>query len=419
MASLRRPLEIEDDMAQRPPKKARASAAPASASSWADLPLDIAGDVLRLLPCYADRICFGAACRSWRSSARQHRAAPRLPCLAFTDGAFRGFPADARPFRLPAAAGHHSSCGEWLVFECHDGAYALADPFSHAAMPRLPRLPRVHVRADPVVAAAERALPDCRHPWREQEREPEPEAAAPLSLLKLVVCSTRLVAAVVGQGRHGKLALCRPGAPSWSMSGDDDQWRRLKDMAFYQGKLYVVDHNEDLFAVTVKDEGEPPALSRLDRVVKGRPTLADTLRRVTLLYLAESGGALLMVGREIFRARMRPGRLARTAPIDEHFTVFRAGFRSSRWKKVRTIGDDRALFLGRWCSRAVLLPEEHRPEWGDRIFFLQDGTGNEWPHKSLSYSLSVYHMQPPGFDQYDWPATWLFPRQGKLLAPPF
>jgi hypothetical protein len=59
------------------------------------------------------------------------------------------------------------------------------------------------------------------------------------------------------------------------------------------------------------DDAELPAMSRLDRVVKGRPPVADVRRRVTLHYLVESGdGALLMVRREISRARERwPGKI--------------------------------------------------------------------------------------------------------------
>ncbi|KAF0906518.1 hypothetical protein E2562_011500 [Oryza meyeriana var. granulata] len=57
--------------------------------------------------------------------------------------------------------------------------------------------------------------------------------------------------------------------------------------------------------------------------------------------------------------------------MDERFTVFEVDFGSSRWAEVRTVGDDRALFLGRWFSRA-------NEEWADRVFFLEDGAGDEW-----------------------------------------
>uniref|UniRef100_A0ACD5YP31 Uncharacterized protein n=1 Tax=Avena sativa TaxID=4498 RepID=A0ACD5YP31_AVESA len=434
-------------MAHRPCKKARASSSCAQpASRWPDLPPDMAGDVLDRLPSYADRICFGAVCRSWRSSARQHHSRPLLPCLCFADGTFRGFPAEARPFRLPGAAGHHGSCGEWLVFEREDGAYSLVDPFSQDSAPvalLLPSLSRVRVRHEPIVAAEERDLPECRHPWVPRERDAEPQGT--VYLLKLVVCSASLVAAVVGQGRHGKLALCRPGAAStWSVSGREP-WRRLKDMAYYHGKLYVVDQNEDLFAVTVSAatsaDDEPPTISRLDRVVEGRPPFAVVRRRVTLQYLVESGdGALLMVRREVSRA---PGVLWNSGEMDEEITMFEAEFRSSTWKEVKGAlggGGGQALFVGRWGSRAVRVPGERHAEWADRIFFLEDGTGEEWDRRSLRYSLSVYMMKGVDFewrylprrgradsllppmvstDGDDLPATWIFPQdRTKLPVPP-
>jgi hypothetical protein len=321
------------------------------------------------------------------------------------------------------------------VFERDDGAYSLVDPFCKDSAPVavLPSLSRVRVRYEPIVAVPERELPECRHLWVPRERDAEPQTA--VSLLKLVVCSSRLVAAVVGQGRHGRLALCRPGAASWSVSGREP-WRRLKDMAYYQGKLYVVDQNEDLLAVTVADDdAELPAMSRLDRVVKGRPPVADVRRRVTLHYLVESGdGALLMVRREISRAReRRPGKIWMGGEMDEEMTVLEADFRSSRWKEVEgALCGEQALFVGRWCSRAVRVPDERRVEWADRIFFLEDGTGEEWHNlRSLRYSLSVYMMKGVDFqwcdlprrgraesllplmvskDGDDLPATWIFPR---------
>lgn len=415
-------------MVQRPRKRARTTS-PCSppASSWRDLPLDIAGEVLRRLPSYADRICFGATCRSWRTSAREHRAPPPLsPCLCFADGSFRGFfPEDARPFRLPAAAGWLGSCGEWLLYRRHDdGAYLLVDPFSKAAaMAPLPSVSRLHVRHDPIVAVDERDLRWCRPTWLPRENTGEPQASA--SLLKLAVSpAADVVAAVVGEGRHGKLAVCRPGAPAWSVSGGDG-WRRIKDMAFYQGKLYAVDHNEDLLAVTLAADGEPPAVSRIDRVINGKPPGAAALLRVTLHYLVDSGGELLLVRREVQRSSMvRTQPWQHTAELQDRFAVFRADFRRSRWRRVKTIGDEsggRALFVGRWCSRAVRVAGDR---WADQVFFLEDGTGDEWHTQAQRCSLrgSTFGCVRPNellplmttADGQDLDATWIFPREAKL-----
>ncbi|KAF0906527.1 hypothetical protein E2562_011508 [Oryza meyeriana var. granulata] len=419
-------MSIGNEMAQRPCKRARTTSPCSPLASWRDLPLDIAGEVLRRLPSYADRICFGATCRPWRSSARQHRTPPPLsPCLCFTDGSFRGFfPEETRPFRLPAAAGWHGSCGEWLVYERHDGAYVLVDPFSKAAaMAPLPCLSRLHVLHESIVAVDERDLGWCRPTWLPRESTSEPQAV--VSLLKLVVSPAGLVAAVVGEGRHGKFALCRPGAAAWSISGSDG-WRRIKDMAFYQGKLYAVDLNEVLLAVTLTDnDGEPPAVSRIDRVIDGHPPGASALLRVTLLYLVESGGELLLVRREVLRSPPATTRLwLNLSELEDRFTVFKADFRTSRWTQVRTIGDesgDRALFVGRWCSRAVRVT---RNRWANQVFFLEDGTGDEWHTREQRCSLrgsSFGWVEKDELlplittaDGHDLEATWLFPRETEL-----
>ncbi|GJN19043.1 hypothetical protein PR202_gb06275 [Eleusine coracana subsp. coracana] len=219
--------------------------------------------------------------------------------------------------------------------------------------------------------------------------EPDPRT---LTVRRLVVCSAGHVAAVVGvEGqRLGKFAVCRPGAASWSVCGQD-QWRRIKDMVMYQGDLYAVDHNEDLLAVTV-DDASSPAVTRIRRAVKGAAPSFDPRRRLTLHYLVDAGaGELLMVRRE-------------------------------RWAEVSTLGDDGvALFLGKWGSRAVRAPEEHRKEWADHIFFLDDGASDGFWSPPL-YALSTYDMRPQmtyrllpvtsrhGADLF--PATWIFPQQG-------
>ncbi|KAK3156053.1 hypothetical protein QOZ80_2AG0102190 [Eleusine coracana subsp. coracana] len=404
-----------------PRKKARSSSSP-----WPSLPSDVAGEVLLRLPSYADRLCFGAVCRSWRAASAGHP--PRLPSIVFIDGTFGGgFPEGERPFRLPRAAGHHGSSGAWLLFRRHDGGYSLLDPFSMAAMPPLPSLLSSS-------AAAAAACDAHNKPFaREREREEydvvglgrrdrlEVGAAEPdprtLTVRRLVVCSAGLVAAVVGgEGqRLGKFAVCRPGAASWSVCVQD-QWRRIKDMVMYQGKLYAVDHNEDLLAVIVVDDdgGAPPAVTRIRRAIRGAAPSFDPRRRLALHYLVDAGGELLMVRREVGSGRLQA--------VEERFTVFKAEFESKRWVEVSTLGDDGvALFLGKWGSRAVRAPEEHRKEWTDHIFFLDDGASDGFWSPPL-YALSTYDMRRQttyrllpvmsrhGADLF--PATWIFPQQG-------
>jgi hypothetical protein len=114
--------------------------------SWADIPRDLAGMVLRLLPSRADRVRFAAVCPQWRAAARQLPLPPPLPLLALPDGTFYSLPNGER-FRFPGfgCAGYKSACcGRWLVFPRDDGCF-LVDPFSGSTVV-LPPLSRVRLR---------------------------------------------------------------------------------------------------------------------------------------------------------------------------------------------------------------------------------------------------------------------------------
>jgi hypothetical protein len=91
---------------------------------WADVPADILGTVLRLLPCVADRASVRSVCRHWRAAARV-QALPvlvlprfiRFPCLA-SDGGLTA----ARRALMPAMAAVDDvrnwilgSCDDWLM----------------------------------------------------------------------------------------------------------------------------------------------------------------------------------------------------------------------------------------------------------------------------------------------------------------
>lgn len=388
-------------------------------SPWPSLPADVAGEVLLRPPSYADRLCFGAVCRSWRVAAPLAPAASahrlhRWDVLRRLPGGGPALPAAprSRPPRLVRRVAH------WLVFRRRDGGYSLLNPFSMAAMPPLPSLSSAAPSRD-VRAVRERVREEYdmiglgrRHRLEDGAADPEPGA---LAVRKMVVCSAGLVAAVIGgEGRLVKFAVCRPGAAAWSVCSGD-QWRRVKGMVMHKGKLYAVDHNEDLLALAIND-GDTPAVSRIRRAIKGAPPSFDTRRRLALHYLVDdpSGGELLMVRREVCSGR--PGR-----GVEEQFTVFKADFASKRWVEVSNLGDGVALFLGRWGSRAVLAPDEHRKQWTEHIFFLDDGASDQLWSPPL-YSLSTYDMRfettyellpvmsRQGADLS--PGTWLFPQQG-------
>ena len=57
------------------------------APSWSELPSDLLGVVLLHLRCLADRVYFGAVCRSWRSATAHAAPPPQLPWLLLVPSA--------------------------------------------------------------------------------------------------------------------------------------------------------------------------------------------------------------------------------------------------------------------------------------------------------------------------------------------
>ncbi|CAN6380602.1 unnamed protein product [Urochloa humidicola] len=98
-------------------------------SSWSDLPLELGGLILRLLPCHMDRLGFRSTCRQWRLAERQHRPhPPGLPLmiwlgnhnfLSLAGGELRRFRTDHVDVhvlrrRFPSCRG---SVDGWLLYQ--------------------------------------------------------------------------------------------------------------------------------------------------------------------------------------------------------------------------------------------------------------------------------------------------------------
>lgn len=267
-------------------------------------------------------------------------ALPDRTFYSLPNSAFRRLPLHLhRHQQLPHA---QSSCGEWLVFQRRDGAYTLVSPFSTANTMVLPRMP-----TDPPVTHD-----------------------TPPPLQKLVVCSPTLVAAVVGK-RPSQLLLCRPGSASWSCRHDRLQALEIQDMVSYQGKLHALVNSGDLLSISISEDddgshaGGEPTVSSVDCLVR----ISPGRRTEPPLYLVESDGALLMVRKENHSTREGsysddeqsnvilypddddsyvPLYSAEQIELQTKFEVFAADMAGSRWRKVRSVGGDRVLFVGRW-----------------------------------------------------------------------
>ncbi|TVU39182.1 hypothetical protein EJB05_12589, partial [Eragrostis curvula] len=157
-------------------------------SSWSDLPWDLSGKVLRLLPALADRACFAAVCLQWRAAARQLPLPPALPLLALRNGTFYSLPY-GKPFHFPGfgCVGYQNAavCGSWLVIMRDDGCF-LFDPFAGATV-TLPTYVKC-AECTPIVPGG-----SYNRIWMDI-KDPD------LTLKKLILCSPSLVAAFIVTG---------------------------------------------------------------------------------------------------------------------------------------------------------------------------------------------------------------------------
>ena len=104
------------------------------------------------------------------------------------------------------------------------------------------------------------------------------------------------------------------------------------------------------------------------------------------------------------------------------FKVFEADLAWSYWTELSSVGEDRVLFVQRWCSRAVRVPDQCKDYvTGDRIFFVNDAAarGYNCPYyrKNVSFYCSIYDMRKRRSQTYlgtkvrplkGFPVAWLF-----------
>ncbi|CAN6363351.1 unnamed protein product [Urochloa humidicola] len=346
----------------------------ATPKSWSEIPADLAGLVLGRLCAHADRVRFAAVCPQWRSAARQVRLPPPPPLLALKrGGTFYGMPR-GEPLRFPGCEERFvTASGSWLVY--HPVFYLLlVDPFAGATM-TLPAPARVHLpEGDDSKGGYDSANDvgdDSEDGYGSMDGSNDlSEVAKHFEVIKLIVCSPDLVAAVFWSNNMNWIAVCRPGASLWSVAWDLSFW--ITDIAFYQGKLYTLGYGEDLLAldISVDDNIGDPRVTRIRQVIKVNH-FDDSVIFKRMLYLVESDGSLLLVRRRTFHRHVNGKGHIHTfgRQCEPDVAIFEADFVQSRWAEVTSLRDDQALFLGP-CSRAVRMPKGDSP--GNRVWFLDD-----------------------------------------------
>ncbi|CAL4910021.1 unnamed protein product [Urochloa decumbens] len=346
--------------------------------SWSDIPLDLAGRILRRLPAHIDRLRFSAVCPQWRAATRRHPVHPPLPLLLLPDAT-----------------------------RVYEDACFLKDPFSNATvtLPALSRRRVQHVGGEFLGEATEE-LDKCR----------------------IILCLPHLIAAVFNFTCVYAVAVCRPGANSW-WSVRVDRWAPLPlDIVYHQGKLYALSDMDALFAVDISTDHSTsdPWVSQIQQVNGHLPKPVSRGFDMEESYLVESCGALLVVRRSrriCIRSKPGQGDIIGPAAEQDRFEVFEANFGQSRWDKVTTLGDERVLFLRRRCCRSVCVSHDEVP--GDCIFFLDNEYGAYTFGEGVSSSCSVYSMRDGKVSTKSTPlptvsweqdmvwATWLLPAELK------
>ncbi|CAD6258657.1 unnamed protein product [Miscanthus lutarioriparius] len=210
--------------------------------------------------------------------------------------------------------------------------------FTKATMP-LPSLSSRPYYQEPAEGTEDYMAPQVRGTWLDKKDKDE------ILVTSLVVCSKRLIAAIVAIRSFSTIALCRPGAAAWSVRVHEVS-RLFSDMVILQGKIYALDRTAMpgyLVAIDIVDE--------YDKHESGN---------FSIIFVAGGSG----------------------------FVVFEANLKRHLWAEMKTLGNDQALFLGRGCSRAVHVSPYDLSR--DCIFFLDDFTGY-W--KKTTTACELYDMK--------------------------
>lgn len=194
----------------------------AQSRPWSDLQPELLGLVLKRLPSLADRVRLRAVCYPWRSNSMLQTLPLPFPWLTLPNGTFLSIPG-GEVHRLPVPDG--SSCqgaiDNWLFIMSSDDTCTLMNPFSKTTL-ELPNLVTV---------------------WRRKvlhESDPKQllyKLVAP-SALDLSLGSP--VAALIIDSNVRTLCISQPPIVTYSFRGYRQPLQHLWDVAFFDGKLYVV-----------------------------------------------------------------------------------------------------------------------------------------------------------------------------------
>lgn len=330
-------------------------------SPWAGLHPDALGVVLRFLPCLADRARVRSACRSWRAASRGRGVAPPLPLLVMPRFRFASMTpggvltATARRAWMPQEvdADCVGSSDAWLVGARQAGGECfLVNAFSHEVhhLPRLGDSDLSHSACSlrkVVLSGSPQSGPEC------------------------------IVAAFAFCRSKPELALWRPGMKSWCV------WQHSLiaghiDMAFYQGRLYMLwRFTPSLFVFEIAEDGHGVKFSRMKDCLLEK-LLATPLgsSHVLSCNMVEWHGRLLLI------IRYYGGYQVRHRVLKVEVFAIDLNTKPNSLTEIHSFGGD-CVFVGSGGCKSFPAGQ-YRGVEGDLIYFVPDHYN---PHDAFVYNM--------------------------------
>ncbi|KAM0911544.1 hypothetical protein ACQ4PT_013391 [Festuca glaucescens] len=381
----------------------------AESRPWSDLQLELLGLVLRRLPSLADRVRLRAVCHPWRSNSLFQSLPLPFPWLALPDGTFLSIPSsEIHRLSVPEGACCQGSIDNWL-FLMHNDDCSLMNPFSKTSL-ELPKLAKAWKRAmyDPDFGF---------NPIFYKLVVPSPLDSSPCSLV---------AAMIMDDGNYGTLCISQPPIAIDSFRDEKHPVWHLGDVAFFDGKLYVLGGFGQLFIFELdKDIGISAMECIIDSLgdLGGTPqSLSSEVVYMVRMYLVECAGRLLMVSRWLRSvARLTSDDFSERKKRTVLLEVFEADLRTNpaRWRRATELGGH-ALFLGQHSSKS--LPASECSGYNeDCIYFMCDYPWPKWSANPLCdsgvYSIRDGTITPlvaesaavPPRHVGQWRPTWFFP----------
>ncbi|CAM0870484.1 unnamed protein product [Alopecurus aequalis] len=358
---------------------------------WLDLPPEVAGEILCRLPTQEDRINFRTVCREWHLAARHHGSVlpPVVPCINLGNGMYQSIVTDhnsskvyRRRFPGPTDFRARATFGGWVLYK-HESSRQLF-------------LYKPSSSSTPAIKLA------CSY---EQTMNRETGNYNPLAALildhwlfllkKIVVCSSRLVAAMNGRA----LLIDAPvGSYCFSPKTTNILYAlhfSYKDIAFHRGKIFALSSTEHLFSHCLAGEassqgltdqmeglfwhwssGETPYQIRTEHVIKEQPSaVAAAANNYHHLVTSADNQKLLMVRWSV----PQPSNCIEDDNQVMSLQVFEAELDKGMWMEVKDLGNQ-VLFVGPTGSRAFLAEGSSKHYYsptfqgGNRVFIL----GHDW-----------------------------------------